>query len=132
MIGVDTNILLRLLVVDDPEQSEKARNFLSQRSAEDPAYISSIVLAELVWVLRRRLGYQHLQIAELLLSFLASEDVVMENAEELGLLLSEENAPVDTLADNMVTWAAMKAGCSKVVTFDRRAAKMIPGMELLA
>ncbi len=132
MIGVDTNILLRLLVVDDPEQSEKARNFLSQRSAEDPAYISGIVLAELVWVLRRRLGYQHPQIAELPLSFLASEDVVMENAEELGLLLSEENAPVDTLADNMVTWAAMKAGCSKVVTFDRRAAKMIPGMELLA
>lgn len=132
MIGVDTNILLRLVVIDDPEQNERARRFLSERSAGDPAYISGIVLAELVWVLRRRLGYQQPQIAELLLSLLASEDVVMENAEELGLLLSEENPPVDTLADNLVAWTAMRAGCSKVVTFDRKAAKIIPGMELLA
>ncbi|MGV8939025.1 MAG: PIN domain-containing protein [Allorhizobium sp.] len=132
MIGVDTNILLRLIVVDDPEQNEKARHFLSQRSIEDPAYISAMVVAELVWFLRRRLNYQQSQIMDLLQSFLASNDVVVEYAEELGLLLSDETAPIADLADNLIAWAGMKAGCRKVVTFDRRAAKLIPGMELLA
>lgn len=132
MIGVDTNILLRLIVVDDQEQNEKARYFLSQCSVEDPAYISAIVLAELVWFQRRRLDYPQPQIIDLLLSFLASDDVVIEHANELGLLLSDENAPMAHLADHLVAWAGMKAGCRKTVTFDRRAAKLIPHMELLA
>ena len=53
MIAVDTNILLRYVVRDDPEQLEKAANFFRERTTEDPAYVSLIVVAEMIWVLRR-------------------------------------------------------------------------------
>ena len=57
MIGIDTNVLLRFLVHDDPKQGEKARQFMTERTAEDPAYVSAVVLAEVIWFLRQRLNY---------------------------------------------------------------------------
>ncbi|NJR13735.1 MAG: type II toxin-antitoxin system VapC family toxin [Phyllobacteriaceae bacterium] len=54
MIGIDTNVLLRLLVIDDPVQNALARTFFESRTIEDPAYVSAITLAEPSWSLRRR------------------------------------------------------------------------------
>jgi predicted nucleic-acid-binding protein len=132
MIGVDTNILLRFLVEDDPDQNEKARHFLWQRTAEDPAYISAMVLAEMAWYLRRRLSYPQSQILELLRLLLASAEVVVEYAGELDVLLAEQNASATDLADHLIAWASAKAGCRATLTFDRKAAARVPGMELLA
>ena len=133
MIGVDTNILLRFLVDDDSEQSDKARHFLSERTAEDPAYISAVVLAEVVWFLRRRLSYPPSQVVEMLRLLLASAEVVIEHADELDMLLvAAQGASATNLADYLVAWAGLKAGCRKVITFDRKAAGTIPGMELLS
>lgn len=132
MIGIDTNVLLRFLVDDDPEQNDRARRLLSQRTAEDPVYLSSLVLAEAVWFLRRRLDYPLAQIVEMLRFLIASPEVVIEHAEELEILLAEQDASIVNLADHLVAWSGLKAGCGKIVTFDRRAARVIPGMELLA
>ena len=57
MIGVDSNVLLRLLIEEDSEQCKRSRAFFSERTARDPAFISCTVLAELIWLLRRRFGY---------------------------------------------------------------------------
>ena len=56
MIAVDTNVLLRFVVRDDVVQFKRASRFFDQRTAEDPAFISLIVLAEFVWALRRHHG----------------------------------------------------------------------------
>ena len=45
MIGIDTNILVRLLTQDDPTRMHAARAFFAERNARDPAYVSAIVLA---------------------------------------------------------------------------------------
>ena len=132
MIGVDTNVLLRFLVDDDAEQNDVARRFLSERTEEDPVYLSASVLAETVWVLRRRLGYPQPQITEMLCHLLESAEVVVEYGEELETTLLTEGAAISDLADYLAAWAALKVGCRKVVTFDRKAAKAIPGMELLS
>ncbi|SOC37000.1 predicted nucleic-acid-binding protein [Rhizobium subbaraonis] len=132
MIGVDTNVLLRFLVDDDVEQNKVARRFLSERTEEDPVYLSAVVLAETVWVLQRRLGYPQPQITEMLRHLLVSAEVIVEYAEELEATLLMADAAISDLADYLVAWAALKAGCRKVLTFDRKAAKAIPGMELLS
>ena len=36
------------------------------------------------------------------------------------------------VADYLIAWSAETVGCAHTVTFDRRAAKLVPGMELLA
>ena len=115
MIGIDTNVLLRFLVDDDVEQNESARRFMAERTEDDPVYLSAVVLAETVWVLRRRLGYSQRQITEMLRRLLGSVEAVIEFAEELEVELLEPDATISDLADCLVAWAALKAGCHAVL-----------------
>ena len=51
MIGVDTNVLVRYIVQDDPEQTDAAVRLIEdQCTAQSPGYVSVPVLMELVWV----------------------------------------------------------------------------------
>jgi predicted nucleic-acid-binding protein len=131
VIGIDTNVLVRFLVDDDPSQNAAARQFFSERSPEDPAYISSVVIAETVWVLHRRLKYPMRSIVDLLQDLIAADGLVVEYTEELDALLSAGQHRTD-IADYLIFWSAKRAGCRATVTFDGIAAKAIAGMELLA
>ncbi len=131
MIGVDTNVLVRFLVEDDPLQHGLARNFFSKRSAEDPAFVSAIVIAETVWVLRRNLKLSASTVSNLIQNLLAADRLVVEFTEELDALLSGD-LPETDIADYLIAWSATRGGCQKTVTFDKTAAAAIPGMELLA
>ncbi len=58
MIGLDTNVLIRYLVQDDPGQSRKATQVIVKRcTRDDPGFINRIVLCELIWVLESAYGY---------------------------------------------------------------------------
>ncbi|MGV3548538.1 PIN domain-containing protein [Rhizobium sp.] len=131
MIGVDTNVLLRFLVEDDADQCAEARAFMSQRSENSPVFISSVVLAETVWLLDRRLAYPMVDIIGMIRTLLAVDGVLLEYADELDAWLNGESEPQGDISDNIIAWAGLRVGCTKTVTFDRRAAKTIPGMELL-
>ena len=132
MIAIDTNILVRFLADDDAVQHEQAKRFLTARNAEDPAFVSSVTLAETVWVLHRRLKFPISDVIAAIRDLLASDGVVIEHAEELGQLLHGEKQPGADIADYLIAWAARAAGCTRTVTMDRRAANSIPSMELLA
>ena len=58
MRAVDTNVLVRLIVRDDPAQVEKAESFVAHG-----AWVSQTVLAETVWVLESVYGLDRAQIA---------------------------------------------------------------------
>mgnify|MGYP000270543930 CR=1 FL=1 len=131
MIGVDTNVLVRFLVEDDPKQNAIARAFFSKRSAEDPAFVSATVIAETVWVLRRRLKLPLATVSDLVQNLLAADRLVVEFTEELDALLSQETPRTD-IADYLIAWSAKRAGCQTTATFDRTSAEAIAGMELLA
>jgi predicted nucleic-acid-binding protein len=131
VIGVDTNVLVRFLVEDDPKQSALARDFFSRRSTEDPAFVSATVIAETVWVLRRRLKLPLATVSDLVQNLLAADRLVVEFTEELDALLSQETPRTD-IADYLIAWSARRAGCQSIVTFDKTSAGAIPGMELLA
>lgn len=132
MIGIDTNVLLRFLVDDDPEQNLAARRMLSACDADDPVFISSVTLAETVWVLTKTLGYPVRDVSAMLRDLLASDGVVMEHGDELGLLLGQDAVPAVELADYLIAWSGLAAGCTRTVTFDRRSARAIPSMDLLS
>ncbi len=52
MIGLDTNVLVRYITRDDPEQYRAAKAFLESKcTQEEPGYVNVVVLCELVWVL---------------------------------------------------------------------------------
>ena len=57
-IGFDTNVLVRYIVQDDPEQAAAVSRLIEGRcTAESPGYVSVPVLVELVWVLTT--AYRH-------------------------------------------------------------------------
>jgi predicted nucleic-acid-binding protein len=131
MIGVDTNVLIRFLVDDDPRQNQLARALLSERGPDDPAFVGAATIVETGWVLNRTLGYSMADVVAMLRALLASDGLVLEFGQELGLLLGDEGTPETELADYLIVWSGAAAGCSRTFTFDKAAA-VLPSMELLA
>lgn len=82
MTGIDTNVLVRFLVEDDPEQTERARRFLARsRSDGEVVYVSALVLCETVWVLRSVYGQPRSRILEVVERLLAT-DIFQIEAED--------------------------------------------------
>jgi predicted nucleic-acid-binding protein len=131
VIGVDTNVLVRLLTADDPQQHRRALAFFGERTPADPAYVSAVTLAETAWLLRRRYGLTAAEIMESLAMIIDSDDFVVEGREAVELVRSGMGKS-SQLADFVIAHLNRKAGCSHTVTFDQSAAKAVPSMKLLA
>jgi predicted nucleic-acid-binding protein len=48
MIGLDTNVLARFFLRDDPEQTQKASAILEILTAEEPGWIGLAIILELL------------------------------------------------------------------------------------
>lgn len=131
MIGVDTNVLVRVFVKDDKRQTERALRFLNQRSGEDPAFVSSVVLAELYWVLDRSYGYDDAAIFETFDWLFQSSNIVVEREELMMVALAVARERKADLSDSIIAAIAAQEGALHTVTFDSPAAQRVPGMELL-
>ena len=84
MIGLDTNILVRLLVEDDAVQMEQARRFIESRcTPESPGFINCVVLAELVWGLECFYRFDRARIAAAIESMIAGRDRVVEYHDDV-------------------------------------------------
>lgn len=130
MIGLDTNVLVRFLVQDDPEQAEAASTLIAALTEDSPGFVCREVLVELVWVLERAYGLGRDDIAQALDGLLAARELVLEAADHAALALDRYRKGGPGFADQMVVLAGQGAGCRDTVTFDRKAAGL-PGMRLL-
>lgn len=132
MIGADTNVLLRLVVDDNAAQHALAKTFFADRSSNDPAYISIVVVAEFAWALRQLYSYGKDQIADVVLALLQSPDLVVERRDLVEEAAQLSRQPKVGFVDALIARLAIADGCRSIMTFDKDAAKRIPGMELLA
>ncbi len=132
MIGLDTNVLVRLLTNDDKVQTRRARNYLARNcTAENPAFVSSVALAETFWVLRSVYGLAHDDIATAFASLFAAREIVFEN-EEAARRAWQVYAPTGAdFADLLIGAIDRAHDCDVTITFDRRAAKL-RGFRLLS
>ncbi|MEO8683807.1 MAG: type II toxin-antitoxin system VapC family toxin [Devosia sp.] len=132
MIGVDTNVLVRFFVQDDTGQAEIAQKFLSQRTASDPAFLSAVVVVELVWALKENYDCDRHQIHAVLALLANSANVSIEREDLIKAAIASAQAANADIADSIIAVLARDAGCAATMTFDKIAAKRIAGMELLA
>jgi predicted nucleic-acid-binding protein len=130
VIAIDTNVLVRFLVQDDPEQAGLAGAVIDTLSETVPGFISREVLIELVWVLERAYRLSKPDIAGAIDGLLASAELVIEGADEVGSALELYRNDGFGFADLMIAAAARRAGAKELVTFDRKAAQL-PGVRLL-
>ena len=132
MIGIDTNVLVRYLAQDEPRQSAVATRFIEGRlSAENPGFVSTVTLCEVVWVLAESYGADRKRIRAIVEGLLATKQLAIERSELVWKSLRAwEGVPAD-FSDALIGQLAIAHGSEKTVTFDRAAAKL-PGFELLA
>jgi predicted nucleic-acid-binding protein len=131
MIGLDTNILVRLLTRDDEKQAEKARALLEKHGAEDGAlYVSDIVLAELVWTLERTYGLEKAEIAVALKALADNATLGFESREVLRQAQALYGSSKSGFADCLIVAKSSAAGCGSFATFDK-AMRALPGVVLL-
>lgn len=123
LIGLDTNVVVRLLVGDDEAQRATARTYIERHaSASDPAFINQIVVIETVWVLESVYTYTRKQISAAIDGLLRTIHLAIENSEHVRAALAMYRGGAD-FADAMIAKTNIVKGCAKTATFDRKAAK---------
>ena len=132
MIGIDTNVLVRVIVADDPKQASVARDFIRDRcTPDDPGFVSNLVLAELAWILARGYGYSRIEIAGAIERIMETVQLQVESPTDVASALVDYRAGPAGFSDCLIGHTNHTAECSHTVTFDRKAAKLA-GFELLA
>jgi predicted nucleic-acid-binding protein len=131
MIGIDTNVLVRYVVQDDPVQSRKATIVMERHLSEQtPGFISVVALAETVWVLERVYRLKSQQIAPVIERVLQADALVVEHEGEVAIALIALVEGSGSFADALIGAINAQAGCSRTLTFDRKALRL-PGFELV-
>jgi predicted nucleic-acid-binding protein len=132
MIGLDTNVLVRLVVNDDPKQVAAATRFIAQNcSVDDPAFVNTSVLCEMVWTLESAYGYARAEIAKAVSAILGNGVFAVEAPHRVKGALERYVRQGADLADLLIGGTNLERGCQYTVTFDRKAAKL-DGFRLLA
>ena len=120
MIALDTNVLVRFLVEDDPEQSERARALLrGLEEAEEPAFVSEIVLCELVWVLKRSYRLTRPETASILRDLLRARQFTFPSTDRLARAVEAFAKGKAGFADYLISEHALRAGCRGLASFDK-------------
>jgi predicted nucleic-acid-binding protein len=112
MIAVDTNVVVRLLVEDDPDQAARARELF----ATEQIFIPDTVVLETAWVLGYSYGLAGPEITAGLRRLFGLENVHLRDAAGIALALEWHERGLD-LADAL--HLALAAHCARMMTFDR-------------
>jgi predicted nucleic-acid-binding protein len=119
-IAVDTNVLVRAVVRDDPKQARAAAKVLTD--AELIA-VATPCLCEFVWVLQRVYDFQPSDVATAIRALLAAANVEANRpAIEVGLSVLEAGGD---FADGVIAYEGNWLGGETFVSFDKKAIALL-------
>ena len=120
MRAIDTNVVVRLVVRDDPDQVRVAEKFVASG-----AWVSQLVLAETIWVLDAVYERTPEQIAAAIEMLLNHEHLTLEDPDVVSCALEHfRQRPGLSFSDYLVLEIARKAGHLPLGSFDRNLAKV--------
>ena len=122
MIAIDTNVLVRLVTDDDPEQAQLAQDALESAARTGTVLvIVNVVLCELVWVLTCSYGYTKLQCIHVLDSLLGFPALSFESRKLARNAMLAWRGSKAGFADAMIGLVAAELGAEFVLSFDKNA-----------
>ena len=120
MRALDTNLLVRLLVRDDPRQVKLAEEFVAKG-----AWVSHLVLVETLWVLDAVYNRSADQLGHAVEMMQNHVTLTVQDADVVASALATFRArPSLGFSDCMVLEIARKSGHLPLGTFDRDLAKL--------
>ena len=117
MRAVDTNVVVRYLTGDHPEQAARAKAAIDAGQV----FVSTTVMLETEWVLRSVYGFAGKEVAAALRAFSGLPNVSVEGPILLAEALDRAEKGMD-FADALHLGAATR--CEAMLTFDRRFIEM--------
>ncbi len=125
MIGLDTNIIVRVLVQDDPAQLRRIQKTLEKECSEkNPGLLNSIVLVETVWVLESAYRYGRADIAHAVETLLQIREFDIQCQDEAWEALTHYRNGNADFADVYLAAINRKLGCTSTLTLDKKAARV--------
>lgn len=120
MTGLDTNVLIRYMVQDDPTQSARAIDLIERQcTADAPGFINRIVLCEIAWVLQSVYRRRHAEIAGAVEKILSIDRFRVEDLEQAWRALHAYRSGKADFADYLLGLTNHRSGCRRTATFDR-------------
>ena len=129
MIGVDTNILLRLATRDDATQVATVTRWLAANAKAEQLYVNHEVLAEAVWTLTSVYRADRARIARFVDALLGNAGFELEESAQVDDALQLYLTGAADFPDCLIAAKNVRR-CAVTITFDKSAAGL-PGTTLL-
>ncbi|WP_375474628.1 PIN domain-containing protein [uncultured Jatrophihabitans sp.] len=123
MIGLDTNVIVRYLAQDDPEQSARATELIDGLTTADPGFVSLVAVVETYWVLRSAYGQSRPRCAELIDGLLDARELRVGSDTIVRAAAGACRDDGADFADAVIAELGRVAGCEHTMTLDRRASR---------
>ena len=131
MIGIDTKILLRLWLNDDPAQNKRIDALLAAHGGMPGSLlVTDVVLAESIWTLKSAFDQDKNAQSIAVRSLLEETAFTFEDCEAVAAALDLSEAGSCGFADCLVVAQHARRSCNFAVTFDRGMRKL-PGVRVL-
>lgn len=119
-VSVDTNVLVRAVVLDDAEQGMAAAKLLTDASL---VAIALPCLCELVWVLRKLYGLKSADVSLAIRALISASNVAVNRpAVEAGLSVLDAGGD---FADGAIAYEGKWLGGDAFVSFDKQAVALL-------
>ena len=122
--GIDTNVLLRVLLQDDPVQGPIAARVFRGLTPKSPGFVTQVTLAETYWVLARAKRLPRATCLAVIRRLVETESLEFDDGEGVVRALSLAEAGAD-FADALIQGAMELFGIDETVTFNRAAAERL-------
>lgn len=120
MIALDTNILIRLLTKDDPDQTALAEGLLQKAAdAEESCFISDPVLCEMEWVLESSYRAKRGDVLAAMQELLGGDLFIFEDREVLRQAIVTYQESKADFSDCLIGAKARARGARTTYTFER-------------
>lgn len=121
MIGLDTNVVVRYLVQDDPHQAAAANRVFDEMDEASPGFLSLVTVVEVYWVLRRAYRVDAARCLELIAGLISAREIRVGQADVIVRALADCREGME-FPDAVIAQLGSAAGCETTVTFDQGAA----------
>ncbi|MEI8295455.1 MAG: type II toxin-antitoxin system VapC family toxin [Alphaproteobacteria bacterium] len=118
MIGIDTNILVRVFVEDDASQAQAAKKLMETASKRDQLFISSYTLMEFAWVLKVK-KFKRQEIYEAIITLTDSPGVTIGQREVVLSAAEKFYKGKADFGDYMIFSEGEHYGAKNLKTFDK-------------
>jgi predicted nucleic-acid-binding protein len=119
VIALDTNVLVRFLVVDDKAQSARAARLVERTVAAGATlFVSDVVVCETVWVLLSSYRVSRAEVGSILGRLFKASHLNFRDTDCLERALERFVRGRGDFADYLIQEHARTAGCPEVATFD--------------